>query len=385
MDVGQGRGINSGLQSVTEPGTETTKKTPRSQKTGPYNADFSLHLADHRIHSPEESQEPEMEDIMAALAAPRPGDLLSQISAEAFKSFRRCVMGAKSEGDVLANVVPIILGQNVAKYTSARNLVFAKIRPLTDGSLVPPKPDLYDGVNPITLTKAIREELADVIVPSKVGGNPIVPSFFFEMTSPNGKAMVTRLRARYDGAIGARAMHALQNYGEQTPVYDGKAYTFSLVYHDGYLEIFAHHMTAPTTAEGEPEYHMTQVQSISLTGNREAFIRGITEFRNCRDLAKRWRDEFVQAANAPRLPVEVPPAEQAAAAAYANSPLSLHIDNAAGPSGIVGLNGDGGLSISSNLQDIDGIEWQQLDPNLLQHYLQMDNSQYYFPRPPDGF
>ncbi|CAK7273137.1 hypothetical protein SEPCBS57363_005503 [Sporothrix epigloea] len=373
MDAGQGREINSGPQSVTEPSTEETKKNPKSQKTGPFNVDFSLHLADHQIHPPEASQEPEMEDIMAALAAPRPGDLLSQISAEAFKSFRRCVMGAKSEGDVLANVVPTLLGQNAANFDTARNLVFAKIRPLTDGSLVAPKPDLYDGVNPITLAKAIREELADVVVPSKVGGNPVVPNFFFEIAGTNNKLEAAELRARYHGAIGARAMTAMQNYGKQAPVYDGMAYTFSAVLSRNVLEIFAHHITAPTTAGGKPEYHMNSVSSTLLSENRDALIRGITAFRNCRDLAKRWRDDFAQAANAPRLPAEAPPAEQAAAAAYANSPLSLHIDNAAGPSGIVGLNGDGGLSISSNLQDIDGFEWQQLDPNLLQHYLQMDN------------
>ncbi|KAM3528917.1 hypothetical protein NHJ13051_002191 [Beauveria bassiana] len=35
------------------------------------------------------------------------------------------------------------------------------------------------------------------------------------------------------GAVGARAMHRLQNYGEDEPVYDGNARTFSSPYHAG--------------------------------------------------------------------------------------------------------------------------------------------------------
>ena len=255
---------------------------------------------------------------------------------------------------MLANITPTLLGQNVANYDTARNLIFGNIKPLTDGSLVAPKPDLYDGVNPTTLDKAIMEELADVIVPAKSGGNPVVPNFFFEIAGPKSRPVVAELRARYYGAIGARAMNALQSYGKQTPVYDGKAYTFSSVYHHGILEIYAHHLTASTAPGEAPEYHVTQVWSMSLTHDRETLIKVVTAFQNCRALAKRWRDEFVQAANTKRLPAVVTPADTATAAADADSSSSYQFEDAAGSSGMVRLNGDGGLASSSNLQDIEG-------------------------------
>ncbi|CAK7568027.1 MAG: hypothetical protein SEPTF4163_006006, partial [Sporothrix epigloea] len=252
VDAGQGHRAASGLQSVTEPSTEATRKTPNSQKTGPFNFDFDSHLTDHHIYSRNLTQKPNLLEIREALAVPLPGDLHSQFTEDAFEAFSASVLDARSGGDVLANITPTLLGQNVANYDTARNLIFGNIKPLTDGSLVAPKPDLYDGVNPTTLDKAIREELADVIVPSKSGGNPVVPNFFFEIAGPKSRPMVAELRARYHGAIGARAMNALQSYGKQTPVYDGKAYSFSSVYHRGILEIYAHHLTAPITARKQP-------------------------------------------------------------------------------------------------------------------------------------
>lgn len=39
---------------------------------------------------------------------------------------------------------------------------------------------------------------------------------------PFGSAGVATQQARYDGAIGSRAMHSLQNYGVEEAEYDGK-------------------------------------------------------------------------------------------------------------------------------------------------------------------
>jgi hypothetical protein len=127
---------------------------------------------------------------------------------------------------------------------------------------------------------------------------PMAPNFFMEVKGPIGSPAVAARQARYDGAFGARAMHALQNYGKNELEYDGSAYVFSSTYHDGMLKLYAHHMTASTEPDGQPEYHMTQVDAWAMTGNVDDFRRGATAFRNARDLAKRHRDGFVQSANA---------------------------------------------------------------------------------------
>jgi hypothetical protein len=127
---------------------------------------------------------------------------------------------------------------------------------------------------------------------------PIAPNFFLQVKGPYGSIAIARRQARYDGAIGARAMHSLQNYSNDGLVFDSKAYTFSSTYCSGQLVLYAHHVTAPITPRGWPQYHMTKLRGFELTDTRETFIEGVTAFRNARDLADRYRQEFIEAANA---------------------------------------------------------------------------------------
>ncbi|KAH8783453.1 hypothetical protein F5883DRAFT_360602, partial [Diaporthe sp. PMI_573] len=118
---------------------------------------------------------------------------------------------------------------------------------------------------------------------------PVAPNFFLKAKGPNGSAAVARQQACYDGAYGARAMHS----------YDGNARTYSSTYHagTGTLQLYAHHVTGPTTPGGRPEYHMTQLRTFGMTDTRDAFVEGATAFRNLRDRAREHRDGFIAAAN----------------------------------------------------------------------------------------
>ncbi|TWU76329.1 hypothetical protein ED733_005960 [Metarhizium rileyi] len=91
---------------------------------------------------------------------------------------------------------------------------------------------------------------------------------------------------------------SLQNYGEDEPVYDGIARTFSSTYHagTGTLQLYAHHVTDPRAGAESLEYHMTQIDSWGMTGNIDTFRRGAVAFRNARDLGRRQRETFIQAA-----------------------------------------------------------------------------------------
>ncbi|KAL2256514.1 hypothetical protein VTK26DRAFT_1545 [Humicola hyalothermophila] len=166
-------------------------------------------------------------------------------------------------------------------------------------------PDFFDGARAGDIHNKIRNaneegNLNKLIIPTKHASAPVVPNFSLETKAPRGSADVALRQALYNGAIGARAMHALQNYGAEEPAFDGNAYTYSSTYHagTGNLKLYAHHVTPPTAPGGRPEYHMTQVDGWDLTGNIDSFRRGATAFRNARDLAKKHRDSFIQAANA---------------------------------------------------------------------------------------
>lgn len=123
----------------------------------------------------------------------------------------------------------------------------------------------------------------------------------------------------YDGAVGARAMHKLQNYGADNPVYDNKAYSFSSSYHDGQLKLCATHPTAPTIPGRNPEYRTSQLDSYALTGNVRSFREGATAYRDNRDLAITYRDSFIEQANerARQMPIS------SSTATFSNSRTSL--------------------------------------------------------------
>lgn len=238
-----------------------------------------------------------MTQVRAALATNRPSLSPSKFSEGAFEAFQEIDERAEDEDDVMANMIPAIIGPSHTSHPSARNTVFGNLDPITDGTIAPPKPDIYYGAYPEELSRPIRDQLRDNIMPSTMEDKPMVPNFFLEVKGPDGSAAVAKRQARYDGAVGSRAIHSLQNYGEEVPGYDGNAYTFNSIYHDGFLQMYAHHPTAPTTHGGRPGYHMTKVSRFDITNNRETFVEGATAFRNARDFAKRHRDSFIEAAN----------------------------------------------------------------------------------------
>ncbi|KAK3937685.1 hypothetical protein QBC46DRAFT_460692 [Diplogelasinospora grovesii] len=177
--------------------------------------------------------------------------------------------------------------------------LFNNLESITNGATVNAKPDFYDGARFSDVDKKVREELDGLIIPTKNLRRPVAPNFFLKAKAPEGGAAVAKRQASLDGAIGARAMQVLQNYGEEEPAYDRNAYTYSSTYYagTGTLQLYAHHVTPPTAPGGRPEYHMTQLNSYAMTGKRERFVEGATAFRNARDLAKRHRNTFIQAAN----------------------------------------------------------------------------------------
>ncbi|KIE02323.1 hypothetical protein MAJ_01981, partial [Metarhizium majus ARSEF 297] len=288
-------------------GTRSTARTSvssKARKSSAYDDDFEQHLVDNYIY-------PEGYEHPASRATPEPGnssqtrqDLLNSraslsplhFTESAFRDFKR-KNKTKSEGSIMRNVIPIIAGD--ANIPNEGNITFTNLTSLTDESTVRAVPDYFDGTRISEIHSAVKRDLKELIIPTKHVNIPAVPNFFLEAKGPNGSAFIAEKQACYDGAYGARAMHALQNYQETEPMYDGNAYTYSSTYHagTGTLQLYAHHVTAPTTSERQPEYHMTQLRSFGMTDSRETFVAGAAAFRNARDSAKRHRDSFIGAAN----------------------------------------------------------------------------------------
>lgn len=174
----------------TDPTTLANSGTTKSRKSiSAYNRGFEQHLTDHGIHTTWKSKRPELEEVKTVLVVPRPSLSPSRFSDGAFAMFQETNAQAKDEDDVLADVIPTI-GTREANYPSARNTIFGHLDPLTDGTIVTPKPDIYYGTVPEQLDATVRNELGHYIVPSTAVDKPIAPNFFLEVKGPDGSAAV---------------------------------------------------------------------------------------------------------------------------------------------------------------------------------------------------
>ncbi|KAI3317910.1 hypothetical protein HD806DRAFT_550099 [Xylariaceae sp. AK1471] len=280
--------------------TNATSVSSKARRSSAYDDNFEQHLNDNGINLPQyplpgNRRPPKPENIdhlLPALFASRASLSPSRFDESAFEGFQQ-KNESRSEGTVMRTVIPIIAGN--ADIPNEGYLPFTNLRSLTNKANIKPIPDYFDGARMRDVYTQVRHDLNKTIIPTKHADDPVAANFFLEANDPNGDAYVARRHACYDGAYGARAMHSLQNYGKEEPIYDNNAYTFSSTYYagTGTLRLYAHHPTAPTTSAGRPD-------------DREALVEGATAFRNARDMAERYRNSFIGAANAQAKPADVP-------------------------------------------------------------------------------
>lgn len=307
MDVNSSRKIMSSSRSSQSRRTQSTRPTSHAtssnRRSSAYDGAFEQHLVDNGIYPegydyPDDRETPEpnnLEELYQILAQPRPSLSPSLFTASDFKDFKQKNSRVISEGKVMTTVLPIIYGG--ADIPNEGDLVFTQLESMTNDITINVKPDFYDGACPKAIDKQVREDLGRYIVPSTHQHAPAAPNFFTEARPPQGEADVVKRQACYNGALGARAMHKLQSYGQTEPVFDNNAYTITSTYHNGQLLIYATHPTSTITPGNLPEYHMTSVDGFTLIGNPDACRRGLTAFRNGRDWAQEQRDRFISAAN----------------------------------------------------------------------------------------
>ncbi|CAH0044890.1 unnamed protein product [Clonostachys solani] len=279
-----------------------------------YNIYPRTHTTPKRNYSPR----PQNIDSILEMLRPKPGDHL--VGDAEFKNFESAAAHATSQAYVMGHLVTMLLGGRGFK--SMENVPFLNLDSMTDGELSAPQPDLCDGVQPETVEDSVRDDLETIIAPSEESESPLVTNFFLQAEGPQGTINVAQKQVTLDGAYGSRMMHALQNFGKGTPEYDENAYTFSATYIEGILSLFAHHVAAPTIhTKGHPGYHITLLRGFVLH-DELAFADGIYALRALRQLARTYREEFIEIANEradnmPRLQEEHEPTVQPAAEADA--------------------------------------------------------------------
>lgn len=288
--------LNSRPTQLTKPTTVSFKRSTA------YDGNFRQHCKDNSIYPPfykfPDGHHPKpanLDEIRQALKVPRGSLSPSVVSETAFEDFQMRNM-TKSEGTVMRNIIPFVAGDS--EIPNEGNLPFVNLASITNNMTVNPYPDFFDGAHPDAVDQEVKRELEKIIVPTKKADAPIAPNLYLEAKSSGGTLDVAEGQVMLDGAHGATMMHSLQNYLLEEPGYDGNAYTFTAVFIGGHLHLYAHHLTAPVNPGQNPGCHITQVNAYALTGNPESCLEGIGAFRNVRKLAKQYRDQFIEVANA---------------------------------------------------------------------------------------
>ncbi|WPH04372.1 Hypothetical protein R9X50_00726200 [Acrodontium crateriforme] len=233
-------------------GTSMSSATGKAKSTTPYSGEFEQKMIDNGVYpdvnrTTNENRPPKpknVKEIREILSRPRPSLSPSTSSKGAFEDFQDSNRRAKSESKAMANVIPVIAGSKDQQYDSAGDVAFFRLG-----------------------------------------------------KSASGKPDVAQRQAMCDGAVGARGMLQLQNYGNPMPVYDGNAYTLAATYSDGQLKMYATHPRPSAGGAGGAEYYTSQLRAYAMTDTPDSFRQGAAAYRNAREWTQQQRDRFIANAN----------------------------------------------------------------------------------------
>lgn len=258
--------------------------------------DQGVHPAWYRSQDGKRLPKPSnVEDIRGALAQSRASLSPSRFSESRFEAFQDSNEASNSESQIMTLVIPMIAGPGEGRYVTTGDKLFNNLEKFHP-DIPMPKPDRASGASPSEIDPRVRDELGRYILPCP---RLAAPNNFLAGKSSSGRADVAQRQAMYDGAVGARAMFHLQNYGNATRVYDSNAYTLASSYHPGTgtLQMYATHPGPPAQAGGHPQYYTTQLDSYAMTGNVIAFRAGAAAYRNGQAWSQQQRNRLIAEAN----------------------------------------------------------------------------------------
>jgi len=217
-----------------------------------------------------------------------------------FLEFNRRFQRADDENRIMADVYPLIEGdlKQDAWHHSRQDKLCTTWAPFTEiYRIAQLKPDVFDGIRPSDYVQ-LGNKLSRYVLPATTV-SPKLPNFFGEFKGRDGTFRCVELQAMYDGAMGARAMHKVQNYGKDIAdeVYDNNAYTVTFTFFGATLTAHLHFIRKPERPQDYPHYVMTLLDSWTIRTREAHFTDGVTAFRNARDMAHEFREQFAEEAS----------------------------------------------------------------------------------------
>ncbi|KAK2740729.1 hypothetical protein FQN57_005961 [Myotisia sp. PD_48] len=302
-------------RSAKSPPPQTRhSKTTKTTCTSVYSRNFEQKLVDNGFY-PDDYEYPDRRtpalpnnwtEINRRLVCSRAFLSPSKFTSDDFRTYKRTNRHVSKENPITALVIPTIEGEIGDTKCIGGGYPFGNLAPLVkkpepngeeanytesnEEQSSSNKPELaqttldrFYGARPEQLERPIRNTLNNNIIPSTQDNLPMLPNFFLETKGPDGSIAVVERQALYDGALGARGMHALQSYKLENAIYDNNAHTISSTYYGGTLKLYTHHIVPSAKKNGESETIMTQFRSFAMTDSRETFQQGASAYRNLRD------------------------------------------------------------------------------------------------------
>ncbi len=209
--------------------------------------------------------------------------------------FREAEASLRALGDLSYQAIAVLNGN--ADIASGEEILLDNLTPLTDDTISPPRPEVYDGSPAAQLDQSVLDQIGSYITPSAKTSAPILPNLFVETEVPRGDSLGIELKACYESAMGARAMYILQRFAEADKNLYGNAHTIAATFIRGMLRLYTTHISGIDTTTESPQYHMTLLSEWPIYRSPGDFRQGVGAYRNARDWAKEQRDEAIAAAN----------------------------------------------------------------------------------------
>lgn len=272
-------------------------ETEMKQGSSTYTSNFGQLLIDNGISGfTREKKAANAEEWDKILMQPRPSLSPSRFSDSHYDDYVAEVDNADNKSDIMSFVFQNIKGKR--RYPSRHNAQLRNLVPLIN-NIVIPQPDYYEGEQPGPGNRQLRRQLDKFIVPSSHENYPFLPNFFLKANALDGDLSKAEHQACHAGALGARAMHRVENLGRRREVFDSKARTASAILHGrGTISLFAHHLRKPTQLGGPVRTFMNPIgKTYNLGDNPKRSREGVGAFRNASDFANQHRRESIENAH----------------------------------------------------------------------------------------
>lgn len=273
-------------------------------KIGPESKLFDGHLRRAGVLWPTLSSPPprNVQELRDASAQSWCNTASSSLIQGDFVAFRNSIRAAQNEQQVTDACLSRF---NQEQYVSGGpHTPFDRIctrRPLSPRITVA-KPDLFDAET-APAGFHMPDSIADYVQVMQSGIALVLPNFFIEFKGPAGCPKCCQRQAFHNGALGARALHQMRQYGAlpDDELFNRHAYTISICINArGKCSIYAIRVertqqppsllvpSAPTAT-----YHIHMLSVFNMLESVNEFHRGFETIRNLRSWARQKRQEIL--------------------------------------------------------------------------------------------